>query len=57
MRRYFMILSTFSEETLVDFAIPSEVSEYAQSVFVDIRKYEHDSSNGSEIKTTADTFH
>jgi hypothetical protein len=42
MRRYFMLLSTFSEETLADYAIPAEVSEYAQSVFVDVRKFEHD---------------
>ena len=52
-----MLLSTFSEETLADFAIPAEVSEYAQSVFVDVRKFEHDQSEGKEIKTTADTFH
>ena len=29
MRRYFLILNTFSEQTLVDFTIPSAVSEYA----------------------------
>ena len=42
---------------MADFAIPNEVSEYAQSVFVEMRKYEHDMSQGQEIKTTADTFH
>ena len=30
MRRYFLILNTFSDQTLVDFAIPTAVSEYAQ---------------------------
>lgn len=30
MRRYFLILNTFSEQTLVDFSIPTAVSEYAQ---------------------------
>lgn len=57
MRRYFLILNTFSEQTLSDFAIPSSVSEHAQKVFIEVRKEEHDASGGKELQTTADTFH
>lgn len=38
MRRYFLLLSTFSEQTLAEFSIPPSVSEYAQAVFVEQRK-------------------
>lgn len=40
-----------------DFAIPPAVSEYAQGVFVELRKQEHETSAGKELKTTAETFH
>jgi hypothetical protein len=57
IRRFFLALQTFSEVTLQDFAIPTAVSEYAQGVFVELRKQEHETSAGKELKTTAETFH
>jgi hypothetical protein len=57
IRRFFLALQTFSEVTLQDFAIPPAVSEYAQGVFVELRKQEHETSAGKELKTTAETFH
>lgn len=55
IRRFYLLLSTFSDTTLEDYHIPPEVSEYAQQVFVDIRKTEHDTRG--EVKTNADNFH
>lgn len=56
MRRYMLLLTTYSEKSLSDFHIPESVSEYAQGIFIQVRKGEHEASGG-EVKTTAETFH
>jgi hypothetical protein len=38
MRRYILTLNHLSEITLADFTIPPEVSEYAQNIFIEVRK-------------------
>jgi hypothetical protein len=55
MRRYYLLLNTFSEGALEDYGIPTEVSDHAQQVFVEVRKGEHEAKG--EVKTNADTFH
>lgn len=54
-RRYYLLLAAFSEQSLEDYHIPADVSEHAQSIFIEMRKAEHDAKG--EVKTTADTFH
>jgi len=54
-RRYVLLLSTFSDKSLAQYAIPTAVSEHAQAVFVAVRQAE--AASGGELRTNADTFH
>ena len=55
MRSYVLMLNHHSDVTLADFNIPSEVSEYAQNIFIEVRRQEQE-QNGT-VSTNADTLH
>ena len=49
LRKYFLLLTHFSDLTLKDYTVTKECSEYAQTQFVQKRKLE--SESGLEVKT------
>jgi hypothetical protein len=52
-RRYILTLGYHSEITLSEFSIPENVSEYAQNIFVEMRKHEAENmaNNGTASGT------
>lgn len=53
-RRFVLTLNHHSEVTQNDYSIPQDVSEYAQNIFVEVRKQEAESG---KVDTTVETFH